>query len=100
MRVPCKFTYPPNTVTEPYSRIWFKGDPSNPLFETHTIYGALEVALENFERECSFILTDAREGPSDGEYRFKLEWGDKRHVFSEKVHVVVTGEWDQNVNGC
>lgn len=90
VRVPCKFTYPQNTVTEPYRRIWFKGDPLNPLFETHTIYHA--EGLKNSERDCSFLLTDAREGKTDGDYRFKLEWGDKRHVFSETVHVTVTGE--------
>ena len=93
VEVPCSFTYPPSTITEPYERVWFKGDPSNPLFEMKVI--RLIYMLEPSERECSFILKDARKGRTDGEYGFMLKWGNNQHVFSETVHITVNGEWRQ-----
>ena len=97
VEVPCTFTYPPSTITEPYERVWFKGDPSNPLFEikVNRLTNMLLTFLKPSERECSFILKDARKGRTDGEYGFMLKWGNNQHVFSETVHITVTGEWRQ-----
>lgn len=66
MRIGCSFTYPPNTVTEPYRRIWFKGDPINPVFETNAIKGVMG-SLKSSERECTLSLNDARKGQTDGQ---------------------------------
>ncbi|XP_031433549.1 sialic acid-binding Ig-like lectin 12 [Clupea harengus] len=89
VKVSCTFTYPPSTITEPYERVWFKGDPPNPFPEIEVI--RLIYMLEPSERECSFILKDARKGRTDGEYGFMLKWGNNQHVFSETVHITVTG---------
>ncbi|XP_023128100.3 sialic acid-binding Ig-like lectin 6 [Amphiprion ocellaris] len=77
-----KLILPTNTVTAPYKRIWFKGDPTNIVTTT-------EVGEVNSERQDSFKINGLPKG--EYEYGLKLEWGcNQTYVFPQRVHISVS----------
>ncbi|XP_051718638.1 sialic acid-binding Ig-like lectin 12 isoform X3 [Ctenopharyngodon idella] len=86
IRVFCTFTVP-QSVSEPIRRTWFKGDPQKPSVEVSCVH---IFGDKGNERECSFVLENLVQGESDGEYSFKLEWGQgKVYIFPETVKITV-----------
>nr|XP_055053756.1 sialic acid-binding Ig-like lectin 7 [Misgurnus anguillicaudatus] len=85
--VGCFFTVPENIKSEHLKRTWFKGDPQNPNVEVPCI--GLNIHDQNLFG-CHFQLKNLVEGESDGEYRFKVEWGKGNvHIFPETVKLTV-----------
>ncbi|XP_048016888.1 sialic acid-binding Ig-like lectin 12 [Megalobrama amblycephala] len=86
IRVFCSFTVP-QSVSEPIRRTWFKGGPQNPTAEVPCVH---IFGDKDNERECSFMLENLVQGESDGEYSFKLEWGQgKVYIFPQTVKITV-----------
>ncbi|XP_051962535.1 sialic acid-binding Ig-like lectin 7 [Xyrauchen texanus] len=85
IRVFCSFTVPQN-LSEPLKGMWFKGDPQNPTIE----FPCFNFGSYSDEEDCSFLLGDLIPGKSDGEYRFKVEYGQgKIYIFPQTVTVTV-----------
>nr|XP_055051478.1 sialic acid-binding Ig-like lectin 7 [Misgurnus anguillicaudatus] len=87
VKVYCYFTVPENIKSEHLKRTWFKGDPQNPNVEVPCI--DLNMRSRN-HFGCHFQLENLVQGESDGEYRFKVEWGQGNvHIFPETVKMTV-----------